>query len=315
MSSTVADAADERAPSAAPPAAKALSSTLLSLVRRELWEHRALWLGPAVVAGLIVLGALTASVKYRAPNLDMSGDEGPWHGMAMFGVMQGSVTMPLALVTTIVLVFYLLDCLYAERKDRSILFWKSLPVSDGLTVLSKLLVALLLVPVGVFALGLVLSLALTGIWQVNAFLGRLPAIPGWDMAGWLQTELALVLCLAVGALWYAPCAAYLLLVSAWARRNPFLWLILPPVAAQILERVAFGTHYVASFIGYRLFGIWPKLFGHMHFGRGRAFALSSALPQLDLGAVFTDLDLWLGVAAAAGLTFAAIRIRRYRDDT
>jgi ABC-2 type transport system permease protein len=315
MSSTVADAAGERAPSAAPPAAKALSSTLLSLVRREFWEHRALWLGPAVVAGLIVLGALTASVKYRAPNLDMSGDEGPWHGMAMFGVMQGSVTMPLALVTTIVLVFYLLDCLYAERKDRSILFWKSLPVSDGLTVLSKLLVALLLVPLGVFALGLVLSLALTGIWQVNAFLGRLPAIPGWDMAGWLQTELALLLCFAVGALWYAPCAAYLLLVSAWARRNPFLWLILPPVAAQILERVAFGTHYVASFIGYRLFGIWPKLFGHMHFGRGRAHMLGAALAQLDLGAALADLDLWLGLAAAAGLTFAAIRIRRYRDDT
>jgi ABC-2 type transport system permease protein len=245
----------------------------------------------------------------------MSGDEGPWHGMAMFGVMQGSVTMPLALVTTIVLVFYLLDCLYAERKDRSILFWKSLPVSDGLTVLSKLLVALLLVPLGVFALGLVLSLALTGIWQVNAFLGRLPAIPGWDMAGWLQTELALLLCFAVGALWYAPCAAYLLLVSAWARRNPFLWLILPPVAAQILERVAFGTHYVASFIGYRLFGIWPKLFGHMQFGRGRAHLLGSALAQLDLGAALADLDLWLGLAAAAGLTFAAIRIRRYRDDT
>src|SRR5437879_11075768 len=119
----------------------------------------------------------------------------------------------------------------------------------------------------------------TGIWQVNAVLGRLPAIPGWDLGGWLQAELALLLCLVVAALWYAPCAAYLLVVSAWARRNPFLWLLLPPVVAQILERVAFGTHYIASFIVYRLFGVWPILFSPLRPGHGRAFALGSGLAQ------------------------------------
>ena len=315
MSSSVADAPPERAPSGAPPAPRALSRTLLSLVRREFWEHRALWVAPAVVAALMVLGALFASLKYRAPHADLSGDQGPWNGMTLFAVMQGFVSSPLSLVTGIVLLFYLLDCLYAERKDRSILFFKSLPVSDGLTVLSKLLVALVIAPLGVYALGLLASLALTGIWQVNAVLGRLPAIPGWDLGGWLQAELALLLCLVVAALWYAPFAAYLLVVSAWARRNPFLWLLLPPVVAQILERVAFGTHYIASFIAYRLFGVWPILFSHVRLGHGRAFALGSGLAQLDLKAVLTDVDLWLGLAAAAGLVFAAIRLRRYRDDT
>ncbi len=314
MSSTMADAAGDRAPEATPIAAKAASRTLLSLVRRELWEHRALWIAPSVVAGLMVLAAFVASVKYRLTDADMPPDVGPG-SMTMYAVMQGFVSTPLSGVTLIVVVFYLLDCLYAERKDRSILFWKSLPVSDGLTVLSKLLVAVVIVPLGVFALGLLVSLACTGIWQVNAALGRLPGIPGWDMVGWLQAELALLLCFLVGALWYAPCAAYLLVVSAWARRAPFLWLLLPPVAAQILERIAFGTHYLASFIGYRLFGIWPILFSHMHIGHGRAFALSSALNQLDLGAALGNIDLWLGLAAAAGLTFAAVRIRRYRDDT
>ena len=162
MSSSVADAAPERAPSGAPPAPRALSRTLLSLVRREFWEHRALWVAPAVVAALMVLGALFASVKYRAPHADLSGDQGPWNGMTLFAVMQGFVSSPLSLVTSIVLLFYLLDCLYAERKDRSILFFKSLPVSDGLTVLSKLLVALVIAPLGVYALGLLASLALTG---------------------------------------------------------------------------------------------------------------------------------------------------------
>jgi len=117
--------------------------TLAMLVRRELWEHRALWIAPLIVAALMVVSAFVASVKFRLTHADMH-DEGS-EGMTMFSVMQGAVSMPLSLVTLIVLSFYLLDCLYAERKDRSILFWKSLPVSDNLTVLSKLLVALLVV--------------------------------------------------------------------------------------------------------------------------------------------------------------------------
>src|SRR5881398_1727887 len=315
MNSHLADAAAGEGPREAAPAARiGTASTLLMLVRRELWEHRALWIAPLVVAALMVCGAVVAGLKYHLTHGDMSGEDRPG-GMAMFAVMQGAASTPLSVVSLIVLLFYLLDCLYAERKDRSILFFKSLPVSDGLTVLSKLLVALVIAPLGVYALGLLASLALTGIWQVNAVLGRLPAIPGWDLGGWLQAELALLLCLVVAALWYAPCAAYLLVVSAWARRNPFLWLLLPPVVAQILERVAFGTHYIASFIAYRLFGVWPILFSHVRLGHGRAFALGSGLAQLDLKAVLTDVDLWLGLAAAAGLVFAAIRLRRYRDDT
>jgi ABC-2 type transport system permease protein len=309
MSSTVAEAAATSAPRAELPR----SGLLLTLVRRELWEHRALWLAPAVVAALMIVGALFASVKYHLTGADMPHDEAP--GMTMFAVMQGAATMPLAVVTVIVLVFYLLDCLYAERKDRSILFWKSLPVSDGLTVLSKLLVALVIVPLAVLVLGLLLSLVFTGIWEVDAVLGRVPAIPGWDLVGWLQAELALLLCCLVAVLWYAPLAAYLLVVSAWARRTPFLWLLLPPVAGQIVEHVAFGTHFLSRFIGYRLFGIWPQLFAGMGFGHGRAFALASGLKQLNLGAALTDIDLWLGLLVAAALFLAAVRIRRYRDDT
>ena len=315
MSSTMADAAGDRAPEAPPSAARGLARTLLTLVRREFWEHRALWVAPSVVAGLMILGALIASVKYHAPNAEFEVPDAGRAGMTMYAVMQGAVSMPLSVVTVIVVIFYLLDCLYAERRDRSILFWKSLPVSDGLTVLSKLLVALLLVPLGVFALGLVLSLVFTGLWEVNSALGRLPGIPGWDMGGWLQGELALLLCFLVGMLWYAPLAAYLLVISAFARRAALLWLLLPPTAGQLLEQLTFHTHYLANFIGYRVLGIWPRLFSHMHIGHGRAFALASALDQLNLGAVLTDVDLWLGLAAAVGLTFAAIRIRRYRDDT
>jgi len=133
MNSTLAGAAAAEAPRPVAPSDRIGSgNTLLMLVRRELWEHRALWIAPLVVAALMVFGAIVASVKYHLTHADMSRDDGP-QGMTMFAVMQGAVSMPLSVVMLIVLVFYLLDCLYAERKDRSILFWKSLPVSDDLT--------------------------------------------------------------------------------------------------------------------------------------------------------------------------------------
>ena len=314
MNSHFADAAAGEAPREFTPGARiGAGSTLAMLVRREFWEHRALWIAPLVVAALMVVSAFVASVKYSLTHADMHHDGS--EGMTMFSVMQSAVSMPLALVTLIVLSFYLLDCLYAERKDRSILFWKSLPVSDNLTVLSKLLVALLVVPLGVFALGLLVSLSFVGIWELNAAFGRLPPIPGWDTLAWLKGEMALLACLMVGVLWYAPFAAYLLVVSAWARRSPFLWATVPVVLAPLLERMAFGTTYLWNLLAYRTYGIWQTLFPYPHLGRGRADALASVFGQLRFGAAFSDIDLWLGLAVTAALVFAAIRLRRYRDDT
>ena len=314
MNSHFADAAAAEAAREFTPAARiAAGSTLAMLVRREFWEHRALWIAPLVVAALMVVSAFVASVKYSLTHADMHHDGS--EGMTMFSVMQSAVSMPLALVTLIVLSFYLLDCLYAERKDRSILFWKSLPVSDNLTVLSKLLVALLVVPLGVFALGLLVSLSFVGIWELNAAFGRLPPIPGWDTLAWLKGEMALLACLMVGVLWYAPFAAYLLVVSAWARRSPFLWATVPVVLAPLLERMAFGTTYLWKLLAYRTYGIWQTLFPYPHLGHGRADALASVFGQLRFGAAFSDVDLWLGLAVTAALVFAAIRLRRYRDDT
>src|SRR2546429_6571427 len=210
MNSRLADAAAGEAPREAAPAARlGTASTLLMLVRRELWERRALWIAPLVVDGLMVCGAVVAGMKYHLTHGDMSGDDRPG-GMAMFAVMQGAASTPLSVVSLIVVAFYLLDCLYAERKDRSILFWKSLPVSDDKTVLSKLLVALLVMPLGVFALGLLLSLLFTFIWEVSAAFGRVPPIPGGDRLGGLKAEIALFASPIVGVRGNGPSAADLL---------------------------------------------------------------------------------------------------------
>jgi ABC-2 type transport system permease protein len=287
-------------------------TTLVTLVRREFWEHTALWRVPLIAAVLLALCAVPAHVGIDAD--DWAGVE--QNRVAIFTATQ-LLCVPLYLVMLIVLTFYLLDCLYAERKDRSILFWKSLPVSDGLTVLSKFLVAVAVVPLGVFVLGLLSHLAFVAIWQLRVAAGHAPALISWDTLAWLRTTLVFFLCLVLGALWYAPVAAALLLVSAWARRAPMMWATLPLIFAPILERIAFGTHYLGSFLRYRTNGIWqllaqggpPMVSGH------HARGVDTLLSTLNFGRAFTSVDLWLGVAAAAALLYVTIRVRRYRDDT
>ena len=150
------------------------------------------------------------------------------------------------IMMSVQLPYYLLDCLYAERKDRSILFWKALPVSDAQTVLSKLLVALAVVPLGVFVLTLFTDVAASGILAVH-FHGSplVRAFLRWDTQAWLHTQGLILGALIVVMLWYAPLAAYLMLVSAWAKRNAFLWAAMPPLVAMLVEKIAFGTSYVA----------------------------------------------------------------------
>ena len=128
--------------------------------------------------------------------------------------------------------------------------------------------------------------------------------------------MAVVVCI----LWFAPVAAALVLMSAWVRRNVFLWTTLPPVIAIIVERAAFGTRHIANLLSYRTFsGVWnvlginptpPESVHH-----GRVVSLADLFDNVEMGKAFLNIDLWLGLAVAAAFLFAAIRIRRYRDDT
>jgi ABC-2 type transport system permease protein len=320
MNSTLADAAGERARAAAPPAHRPAGSTLLTLLRREFWEHRALWIAPLVVAALLaLLSALgrqaSVGMDGRLPGFD--GGLTQQNKVALFTIVQWGLSVPLYIVMLLCVSWYLCDCLYAERRDRSILFWKSLPVSDELTVLSKLLTALVAAPLVVFALALAAHLAFFAIFKVRVGMGNLPAVLTWNTYEWFRTEVTMLVMLLISALWYAPIAAALLVLSV-ATRRPLLWATLVPVVAPIIERVALGTHYLRDFIAYRVLGIWGTLaLPHQsvisrHYG---LHPVGSLLEDLNFRGAFTDMDLWLGLAAAAALTYAAVRLRRYRDDT
>ena len=262
-------------------------NALLVMVRREFWEHRALWIAPLAVAALLLVGAVFGGMHLdrgiHAPGLTFGPVPATFVARSAFAFM-----MMLAMVSGLAVIAYLLDSLYAERKDRSILFWKSLPVSDARTVLVKFAVGMLVVPLGVFLVEVVTHLIATGILSLrgsgNGF--------GPGLAGaWLGAQASVLATTVVAILWYAPVAAYLMLASVYARRAPLVVAALPPLILTTFEQLLFDTRYVSGFLGRRLGA-------RVHFAD-----------------VWTSPELWLGLVAAAGMLYIVVRLRRYRDDT
>jgi ABC-2 type transport system permease protein len=281
-----------------------------TLIRREFWEHRALWLVPLVIAGLIVLAAMFPHADMHMESADVAT---PQKYRAIFAMVHSALLMPQFLLLSILLPYYLLDCLYAERKDRSILFWKALPVSDAQTVLSKLLVALVIVPLGVYVLTLFTDVAASGVLALrlrNSEVVRMFTL--WETDVWVHTQALILATLVMIVLWYAPIAGYLLMISAWAKRNAFLWAVMPPLVAIVVEKIAFGTGYVAAFLGYRLSlsGLGKTLMP-ADAGEDPAAMLDAFRP---LGALH-NIDLWLGLAATAAFVALTIRIRRHQNES
>ena len=316
MNTTTADAVPRSDASVQPPLK--FSTTLATLVRREFWEHPVLWRAPLIIAALMVgsllLAALTTGRHFGIHVNGWSGQLSAERQLEIFAGSSVGAMLSLFLIMMLVLTFYLLDCLYAERKDRSILFWKSLPVSDGLTVLSKFLVAVIVVPLGVLVLAVACQLLLFGVWQVGVATGRFPAVFTWNTLMWFKVQGVTLACFVLAALWYAPIAASFLLVSAWARRSPVMWATLAPLVALVVEGM-FGIHYLARFLSYRTFGIWQALYSGNGADLDHGDKLSDALAGLNSAGAFTNIDLWLGVAATAAILYATVRLRRYRDDT
>jgi ABC-2 type transport system permease protein len=304
------------------------TSTFTTLLRREFWEHRGLLYAPLAVALILVVFTLIGGGMPRGSvHIHLDGDGGDFvtamsgaQQRKFFGIVVAGLMVPQLLVALVVTFFYLLDSLYGERKDRSILFWKSLPVSDAMTVAAKAAVALLVVPLIVYVLSLVVSLVVFGVLAVKYSGTGLAPLLQWHTLDWLALQGVLLLNLLVAALWYAPVAAALLMISAAARRATVLWAVVPPLVLFVVERTTLGTDYVRRFIAYRLTGF----FDAMGVGFERQAQSSTAeqvervaalYEKINAAPLLLSLDLWLGVAAAAALLAVAIRLRRWRDDT
>jgi ABC-2 type transport system permease protein len=275
-------------------------------VRRELWENRSITIAPLITATLVPLGLLLSRFCPVPSGGTPSASDPAKHGVALATPYSYAAWL-LITAAFIVGVFYCLDALHGERRDRSILFWKSLPVSDLTTVLSKASIPLAVLPAITFVLILVAQLVMLLMSSLVLPADGPSAAARWAELPLLHMSLALLYALTMIALWHAPLYGWLLLVSGWARRAAFLWAVLPPVAIIVVEKIAFNSSRIASLLQYRLLG-----------GLARAFAGASSsgtpidplMAQLTPGRFFATPGLWLGLGVTGLFLYAAARLRR-----
>jgi len=297
-----------------------LVNAMTWLVRREFWENRAIWMLPAVIGGLLILASLFGGYQVLG-----AADLSTVQAVVQAGAVDGMLFIVglFFIVMSIYSTWYLLDCLYADRKDRSVLFWKSLPVSDTATVMSKLGVALIVVPLVYFAIADFTTLAVSFVVSVRAssYVGS----SLWRGSTWMGLQVLWLYLIVTSAIWFLPVAAWLLVVSAWAKRAVMLWAILPLVAAILVERLFVGTNVVGRELAERLGGYVAHAFyytagdanwvvtdiGH----HGTITAPVSVLRFVNLDGFFTSPDTWIGAAVGVALIAGAIQLRIRRTET
>jgi len=338
----------------APVAAPHPTHKLKLLLKREFWEHKGGFLWAPIVAGgisllLTILGIIFGEMAARRAIADghklmvdgdvvingldfgaLTGRLGP-EEMAKLG---NGIDLSLFfasswpfIVLGFVVFFYCLGALYDDRKDRSVLFWKSLPISDRDTVISKGISALLVAPLLAVGAALVTMIGFMLLLSAVVLLhGGNPITLLWGPGSPLSVVAAFVVAIPVYALWALPTVGWLLLCSAWARSKPFLWAIMIPVFSGVfvtwfdLTKLfdLDSSWYWANIVGRVLLGTFPgmDLVYRDDFSKhGDDF--EGALHQMSAQSALESLatpDIWIGAIAGLVMIYGAIRLRRWRDD-
>lgn len=279
-------------------------------VRRELWENRSIYLAPLIAAGVVLFGfGITAFSLPRLRHNALLLESTRQH--AAIEAPYDIAAMMIMFSAFIVGVFYCLDALHGERRDRSILFWKSLPVSDLASVLSKAIVPLAILPLLTFVIVLatqfIMLLLSTAVLLPSGLAGTT-----WQLLPWPRLLLILLYGLVTSALWEAPVFAWLLLVSSWARRATFLWAVLPWLAISAIEKLAFDTTSFIRMIVSRLTGGFEEGFVAVQYAQDAHVPVVYRLTQFDPLKFLSSPGLWIGLVIAAGFLIAAVRLRRSR---
>jgi ABC-2 type transport system permease protein len=319
------------------------SKTMYWLVKREFWEHRGGFFWAPIITGgvfllLNIMGIIAAEVIGAQHNINFGASGGLRHviadmdtgdlskvGFALDMAMYSAMGL-LIVVLGFVVFFYCLGALYDDRRDRSILFWKSLPISDTSTVLSKIISATMLAPIVAVVTGIIIGMLQLLILAVTlSFHG----VNVWQLlllAHPFRVMVNLIGYIPLYVLWALPSVGWLLLCSAWARNKPFLWAVALPVATGLLVSW-FGimglfdlptTWFWKNIVQRGLFSVFPgtgSVFGHQD---GIAVSSNQGMDFMDLGNTYQLLastNLWIGVVVGLGLLAGAIWFRRWRDDS
>jgi ABC-2 type transport system permease protein len=314
------------------------------LLRREYWEHKgAIFWAPLIVASImcILIAAILAlgfsadgvlSVSYEGAQRSMGSvaeSISPDQKSRLVDMMTHGymfIAAPLYFLFSFIVFFYCLGALYDERRDRSILFWKSLPISDGLTVLSKVAMAAVVAPLITIAIATVSSLFLLFVFSIALaskgihVFGDVLSAPSLYLA-----PVQLVALIPVYLLWALPTIGWLLMVSSWARSKVFLWAVGAPLmslallsGANSLFQFHWNTSWFAENIVARgLFGLvpgaWFSFAGVTHEHLSQHAAVAEIFTQS--WSTLASPQVWVGVVAGAAMIYVAIAMRRWREES
>ncbi len=290
--------------------------TYLWLLRREFWENKSILIVPAVIGGFLIAAALFGRVQIEGLAFPSPDQNRALGGTVLFAF--GAVFIIAMLLYCF---WYLLDCLYADRKDRSVLFWKSLPITDSATVFSKLFFGLIVIPLVYFAAADLSSLLMAIILNVrSSSLGA----SLWHPELWLQVQVLWAYLTLTAPIWYLPVAGWLLLVSAWAKRAVILWATLPLLGVFLAERLFIGSNFCLRVLADRL-GRYPDhaladVEHQAHWvsgpgGHGIIGTTSSVWSMLDPIGFITSPATWIGVIIGGAMIAGAIQLRMRRADS
>jgi ABC-2 type transport system permease protein len=284
------------------PAAMVRTRPFYWAVRRELWENHFVYMAPLGVAGVYLFGYLISLIHLQAR---MRGLPGGGPDRYREAVLSPYSLAPNFLMATYILValFYCAEALHGERRDRSILFWKSLPVSDLTTVLAKASIPFVVLPLLTFAIALVLQLIVLLLGSIVLAGNGFSPASVWTRLPVVENSLLLLYHIVTAhALWPAPIYCWLMLVSGWARRAAFLWAALPVVAVAGVEMITLHTWHFATLVGQRLIGASPGVY----MPEDPTHPMGHMMPA----AFLSSPGLWIGLALAAAFLWAAVALRR-----
>jgi ABC-2 type transport system permease protein len=277
-------------------------------MRREVWENPAIWMAPLAIEGVVLLAQVFA-VLHRPGEVTRAAAAGSAKAVQSLNMPYAAAAGAVFVISFLVSLFYCAGALHGERRDRSILFWKSLPVSDTTTVLSKAAIPLVVQP------GIILAVAVAGQLLMVAWTSVVLLANGVSPSlYWQFLHLPLIWAmlpygLVVNALWLAPLFAWFLLVSAWAKRMTFVWAVAPWLALALFEFLTFHSRHVWNLIGARIFDGYGLAFTVG--GQGKAPV--SKLADVDPMAVVANPGIWTGLAFAAACLAACVWLRRRHD--
>lgn len=311
-------------------------NTYKTLIKRELWEYRGSFvILPAILAAVLVVMMFGAMQSFDKWDINIAVDSQSTHSTASHSSSERHIELELddgnltivedhtgeydslfssnektiytglqglhgvfLVEAWLIVLFYLLNTLFADRRDRSILFWKSMPISETQQVIIKCFVGAIMVPAMMTLVSWFVQLVFVVLAIVVASDLQLePMKTIWPNIQLLSTFLSQLAMTLVISLWALPICAWLMLASAFAKRSPFLMATVPLIAVVAIEALIFDSHYISQWI----VDHFPSL--------GENYLLTG---RLDMALLIDMMNLASGALLAAAMLAVTIWLRNHR---